>query len=186
MILRPRSFALRARAVFAPFYLARACLPSLERSRGIVINTSSIASVVPTPLRSSYTASKAALDHYFTSFSYENPRVHVLSLCPGSTQTNISINAVSATGASWGKMDEAIRNGLSPDRVAERALAAAASRCSVSWIAKPNELFGTRLAFFAPSLWSVIAPIQFKGYAERLTEAARPAQIQVKERNKAE
>lgn len=151
-----------------------------------MINTSSIASVVPTPLRSSYTASKAALDRYFTAFSYENPRVHVLSLCPGSTYTNVSVNAVAASGATWGKMDEAIRNGLSADRVAERALAAAASRCSVSWIAKPKELLGTRLAFFAPSLWSVIAPIQFRGYAQRLAETAQPQGQGQDERTKVE
>ncbi len=153
---------------FAPVMLARVCLPALNRARGIVINTSSIASVVPTPLRSCYTASKAGLDNYFISFAYENPDVHVLSLCPGSTVSNVSRNAIAPGGTNWGKMDVAIEQGLRPERVAERALAAAACGLRQAWVAQGKELMATRIACYAPDLWARMAPKLFRGYAESL------------------
>jgi len=88
---------------FAPVALTRACLPALLRHNihrgdqgGIIINTSSIASTIALPNRSSYASSKAALERFFDAFRHENPSVHVLSLLPGRTATNLSRNAVTA------------------------------------------------------------------------------------------
>lgn len=159
---------------FAPVAIARACLPALADSRGLIINTSSISSVVATPMRSSYCASKAALDAYFEALRYEQPRVRILTLCPGSTRTDVSINAVVPGGKTWGKRDADILHGLPPRRVAERALAAAACGINVAWVAARRELMGTRIAQYWPDVWERIAPAVFKGYAERLEQGGRP------------
>ncbi len=153
---------------FAPVALARACLPMLRSSRGTIVNTSSISSVVHTPLRSSYVASKAGLDAYFDSLRLENPEVRVVSSCPGSTATDVSVNAIGPDGERWGKRDAAILNGLSADRVAERTLAATAFGIQVAWVAAPLELNATRLARYCPGLWQMISPWWSKGYAATL------------------
>jgi len=149
---------------FAPVALTRACLPALLRHNihrgdqgGIIINTSSIASTIALPNRSSYASSKAALERFFDAFRHENPSVHVLSLLPGRTATNLSRNAVTPGSSTWGKTDAATAKGLAPERVAERGLAAAACRLQHAWVAVPLELAIIRLATYCPDLWRFIA-----------------------------
>lgn len=154
---------------FAPITLARQCLPALRNSNcGIIINTSSIASYIPTPWRSSYAASKAALDNYFTAFAYENADIHVLALCPGHTQSNVSLNALGPGGGTWGKMDEAIATGLPAERVAERALAAASCGIREAWVACGKELMATRIACYAPDVWARMSPKLLRDYVNEL------------------
>lgn len=160
---------------FAPVALTCKCMGALTEANGTVINISSIASVVSTPLRSTYCASKSALDAFFTSLRYEQPRVKIITICPGSTQTQISVNAVGPGGVKWNKLDSAIANGLSPHCVADRALAAASKGIVVSWIAGKRELWGTRLAHYCPDLWMRLAPLMFKGFAEALERSAVPS-----------
>lgn len=155
---------------FAPVALAREVSPALLASKGTIINVSSISSWLPTPLRSTYTASKSALDRYFTSFTYENPDIHVLSLCPGSTVSNVSMNALNSAGEKWKKMDDSIANGLPAARVAERGLAAVAAGIKVAFVAQGKELVATRLAYYRPDLWAAVAPRAFAGYAQKLEE----------------
>lgn len=144
--------------------ITRICLPTLVQRKGTIVNTSSIASMVPVPLRSSYTAAKAALDNYFTALQYENHDIHVLSARPGSTRTNVAVNAIIGDGKVFGKTDPNIQNGLHPDRVADRMLAAAACKIPTAWIAKPSELTVVRIAYYFPALWRMLAFKSAKRY----------------------
>lgn len=147
---------------FAPIHCARLCAQSSAGVR-MIINTSSLASTIAVPLRSSYSASKAALERWFDSFRLEHPEIHVLSLCPGRTVSNFSRNALTPGGGAYGKMDPSTANGLSPQRVADRALAAAACGINCAWVAVPKELFAIRLATYFPGLWSLVVSKMFSG-----------------------
>ena len=157
----------------APVAITRAVLPALKKSRGVIANTSTIASIIPTPLRSSYSAAKSALDKYFTSLSYEEDAVHVLHVHLGSTKTAIAHNAVVKDGKSFAKMDRNIENGLDPHRVALLIAAAAASRIEDAWIARPKELNAVRAAFYLPSLWNPLTKLMAKSYQRDVLQNAR-------------
>lgn len=150
----------------APIALARAILPALRESPGggAIVNTSSIAAYLSTPLRSSYSSSKAAIVAYFRCLDLEEPNVDVINIFPGSVNTPISINAIAKDGKAFGRSDVNIIAGLKVERVADRMLAAVSVRLKSSWIAKPKELTATRLANYLPSVWEVIAVKRTQSY----------------------
>lgn len=137
---------------FAPVALTRACLPALSGAlgNGMIMNISSISSVLNTAMRSSYCASKSALDAYFTSLRNEESGIRIISVRPGSTATDVSVNAMIPGGRKHDKRDESISNGLPAARVSERALAAAASGLTMACIAAPHELWRGRKAQYFP------------------------------------
>lgn len=145
---------------FAPVALARAVLPALRENPGgcgTVVNISSIAALVPTPLRSSYSAAKSALVSYFECLRLEEKDVRVVNIYPGSCRTPISMNAIVTGGKPYGRMDENIANGLLPSRVAECTLAAISAGRPWAWIAGPKELTAVRISQAFPSLWAFIS-----------------------------
>jgi len=52
--------------------------------------------------------------------------VGVTLVCPGYVRTSLSLNAVTGSGASYGKMDEATAKGVEPAALAAQVLAAVA------------------------------------------------------------
>lgn len=83
--------------MLAPVLLMQACLPSLAKRRGSIVNISSVATRRPWPKYSLYAASKAFLDcfarHVATEVGARGVRVNTLS--PGGVQTEMmdEINA---------------------------------------------------------------------------------------------
>ncbi len=81
---------------------------------------SSIAGKVGVPLRTAYCAAKHGLIGYADALRGELSQtgigVHVV--CPGSVATNVSRNALTASGTARGKSDKAIDDGLDPNTVA--------------------------------------------------------------------
>lgn len=150
----------------APVALTRAILPALRESPdgGVIVNTSSIAAYVCSPLRSSYASSKAAIVAYFGCLDLEEPNIDVVNIYPGSVNTPISINAIAKDGKTFGRSDANILAGLAVERVVDRMLAAVSVRLKSSWIAKPKELMATRLANYLPSIWEVIAVKRTQSY----------------------
>jgi short-subunit dehydrogenase len=158
----------------APALLTQACLPALERAKGVVVNTSSIASIVCVPLRSSYCASKAALSAWHESMRYEELGiVSVVNICPGSVRTNVARNAfVSSERQRRQSSDVNIENGLDVSYTAERMVAAAYGRLQNSWIAKSKELFATYAFFYFPALWPRVAPLLAQKYMAKVEESS--------------
>ena len=81
---------------FAPVALTKALLPALARSRGAVINISSVAAVVPVACMGAYNAAKAAIAMFSESL---RPELHargirVLTVLPGRIDTGFSKRAV--------------------------------------------------------------------------------------------
>lgn len=155
--------------------LARACLPALREAPGgsaTIVNTASIAALIHTPLRSSYAAAKSALVAYFECMALEEPSISVVNVFPGSVKTPICYNALTKDGKPFGRTDVNIENGLDPDRVADRMLAAVANKTPRSWIARPKELMAVRVAHAYPRLWAFMAQRLAAGYQNKLANPA--------------
>lgn len=113
---------------FGTVALTKAVLPFMtENKSGQIITISSLVGKIGSPLRSGYAASKHALHGFFDSLRAEvqDDNIKVLMVCPGFIKTNISINALDASGHSTGKMDENQEKGMLPAELAKKVLAAA-------------------------------------------------------------
>ena len=74
--------------VIAPFQMVRACAAALKKSRGAVVNVSSVASVLGTGSSVAYASSKAALETMSLSLARAlAPEVRVNVVAPGHTNT---------------------------------------------------------------------------------------------------
>ena len=95
-------------------YLSKALLPKMiEQGNGHLVILSSLVGKFGTQFRSSYAASKHALHGYFDSLRCEvyDKGIDISMICPGYIKTNVSINAVTATGEKNGLMDANQENG---------------------------------------------------------------------------
>ena len=101
---------------FAPVRLTQLILPHMiERGNGHVAVVSSIAGKVGVPLRGGYSAAKHALLGWYDTLRAELETAYgidVSVVVPGSVQTDVAINALSATGEARGHSDENIANGM--------------------------------------------------------------------------
>ncbi|MFP4430318.1 MAG: SDR family NAD(P)-dependent oxidoreductase [Spirochaetaceae bacterium] len=88
----------------------------------------SLAAYVPTPLRSTYSASKSALASYAESLAAEIAPLGITltHVVPGFVRTAVSTSALQGDGSAYGKMDGNQQNGMAPDVCARRILAAVA------------------------------------------------------------
>jgi 3-oxoacyl-[acyl-carrier protein] reductase len=74
--------------VIAPFQMVRACAEALKKSRGAVVNVSSVASLLGTGSSVAYASSKAALETMSLSLARSlAPEVRVNVVAPGHTNT---------------------------------------------------------------------------------------------------
>lgn len=87
------------------FHCIRFALPHLLKTKGMVVGVSSVSGFKALPGRSAYTASKHAFNGLLESVKIENLKsgVHVLTVCPGFTATNIRINALNEKGMAQGE-----------------------------------------------------------------------------------
>lgn len=85
-----------------------------EKKAGQYVVISSMAGKFGVPVRSGYSASKMALHGFFDAMRAElrGTGISVTIVCPGYIQTDISKNALTASGEAQGTMDEAQRNGM--------------------------------------------------------------------------
>jgi len=96
--------------------LSKAVLPSMiKNGGGQIVVVSSLVGKFGTKLRSAYAASKHALHGYFDSLRSEiyDKNIVITIVCPGFIKTNVSINALTASGTSQGTMDDAQASGMS-------------------------------------------------------------------------
>ena len=52
-------------------HLTQLCLPHLKTAKGNIVNVSSVAGLMPTPVHGFYAMTKAALDQFTRSLAYE-------------------------------------------------------------------------------------------------------------------
>ena len=119
-----------------PANLTRDLLPLLlssAASAGTATNPAAIGVVssvqgrLGIPLRTSYAASKHALQGFFDCLRAElHKKLTVTVISPGYVATNLSSNALTGDGRKYGKTDETTAKGMSPQLCARRSLVAVA------------------------------------------------------------
>ena len=110
---------------FGPLTLTKAVLPHmLDRGAGHVVAVTSVAGKYGSPGRSGYCAAKHAAHGLFDSLraEVEHRGVKVTLVVPGPVRTDISINALTADGTRWQRMDPFLERGLAPETCAARIL----------------------------------------------------------------
>ncbi len=112
---------------FAPVRLTQLLLPAMvERKAGHIAIISSVAGKVGAPLRTAYCAAKHACCGYYDALRAEVETaygIQVSVILPGSVQTAIATNSLTATGDVRGSSDANIDNGLPAEEAAARILA---------------------------------------------------------------
>lgn len=136
--------------------LSKAVIPQMNhRGGGCIVCISSLVGKFGTRYRSAYAASKHALHGYFDSLRIENPEIHILLACPGFIRTNVTINALTASGTAQGTMDDAQENGMLPEIFAEKLIKAVDAKKEEIYIGG-RETIGVLLKRFVPGLFSKI------------------------------
>lgn len=106
---------------FSYINLTKAVLPYMKRQKaGQIVVISSIAGKFGFYLRSSYSAAKHALHGFFDSLRLETEKYNIKTLivCPGKINTNVSRNAVTASGGKHEQHDPSHTNAMSAEECA--------------------------------------------------------------------
>lgn len=136
--------------------LTKAVLPTLlTHQLGHIVTITSLVGKFGSPLRSSYAASKHALHGFFDSLRAELAAtpIKITLICPGYIRTNVSVNALTGSGAKQGTMDEATGKGMLPDVLAHHILKAIADGKEEAYFGG-KEVLGVYLKRFFPGYFS--------------------------------
>ncbi|MCC5825909.1 SDR family oxidoreductase [Alkalimonas sp.] len=140
---------------FAQVALSRTALPQLLKQRqGQLAFVSSVAGLVGTQYRGSYSAAKAAIHLWANSVRAElfDQGIRVAVVFPGFVRTEVSANALTGDGKPLGSMDDAQANAMSADAFATKTIQALLKGKSYIVVGGRKERFGALLARLAPEL----------------------------------
>lgn len=107
---------------FSQVFLTKTVLPTfLAQKSGRIAFVSSVAGLLGTQYRASYSAAKAAIHMWANSLRAEvaDQGVGVSVIFPGFVKTNVSINALNGEGKAQGHDNEATANGLEAEEFAK-------------------------------------------------------------------
>lgn len=144
---------------FGTVALTKAILPNmLTNKSGLVVAISSAVGKFGSPWRSGYSASKHALHGFFDSLRAEcySDGLKVLIVCPGFIQTNVSINALTGSGAPLRQMDAATAAGLTAYEAARQIICAIKAGKEEVNIAGFKEKLGIWVKRYFPSAFSIM------------------------------
>ncbi len=122
--------------------VTKAILPTFIKQRfGHIVVISSVLGKYGAPYRSTYSASKHALQGFFDSLRPEIKayNLDITMICPGYVRTNVTINALRGDGTPNNVMAESTAGGIDPGRFAEKVLKVIRKR-------KPEVYFGGKEA----------------------------------------
>ncbi|RRB06949.1 SDR family oxidoreductase [Larkinella rosea] len=111
-------------------YATRYALPHILKTKGSIVGISSIAGFRGLPVRSGYSASKAAMNGFLEAVRTEllHTGVHVLLACPGFTTTNIRFSALDKEGQVAGETVRDESKMMSAEECADHILKAVKRR----------------------------------------------------------
>uniref|UniRef100_UPI00358F2B5A dehydrogenase/reductase SDR family member 7B isoform X2 n=1 Tax=Myxine glutinosa TaxID=7769 RepID=UPI00358F2B5A len=141
---------------FGTMALTKALLPSMvNRGSGHVVVISSVQGRIAIPFRSAYSASKHALQAFCDCLRAEVAEhgIDVTVISPGYIRTNLSINAVSADGSPYGRLDATTAEGQEPEAVAKEVYQAVVNRKKDVVLAGPVPKAAICLRALAPSIY---------------------------------
>ena len=147
---------------FAPLRLTQLVLPRMiERRSGQMAIVSSLAGQIGATLRTCYCAAKHACVGYFDALRAEVEEAYgigVSVILPGSVRTNVSVNAFTANGGTFGRTDVNIENGMTPEFAAGRIIAGLEAKTREIVVAEGMELAALRMRAADPeSLYAFTA-----------------------------
>lgn len=140
---------------FAQVAMTKAILPTfLQQRSGRIVFISSVAGLIGTQYRATYSAAKAAIHMWANSLRAEVAAqgIDVSVVFPGFVKTNVSLNALTGNGEAQGFQDEAIEQGLDADEFAEQTVKALLQKQEYIVIGGKKEKLGVMLSRLAPSL----------------------------------
>lgn len=142
---------------FSYMELTRLLLPHfMERKSGHFVAISSVMGKIGTPMRSAYAAAKHALHGYFDCLRVEvyADNINVTVITPGYIRTNVSLNAVTATGEKLNKVGKNIGGGYPAERAAGQILRAIEKGRYEKYVGRPfsREWMAIHLMRFFPSI----------------------------------
>lgn len=144
---------------FGNIALTKAVLPYFRKQKsGHFVVISSIAGKFGFFLRSAYSASKHALHGFYESLMLEEEKnsIKVTIACPGKINTDISVNALNASGVSHGEMDHNQATGMSAEECVQHLLKAVEKNKKEVLIGN-KEINAVKLKRFSPKFfWKVI------------------------------
>ena len=142
---------------FGTVALSKALLPHfIERKSGHYVVISSLVGKIGSPLRSGYAASKHALHGFFDSLRAEHyqDNIQVTLICPGFIKTQVSVNALDASGEPRNVMDQAqAYSRFSAEKCAKLIIKAIQRQKKEVYIGG-KEVLGVYLKRFFPSLFA--------------------------------
>ena len=140
---------------FAQIKLTKSVLPYFENQGfGHVIFISSVAGLLGTQYRASYSAAKGAIHMWANSLraEYAEKGLNVSVVFPGFVKTNVSFNALNGAGNAQAHQDEAIENGLEADDFAQKVVKAVLSNKEYIVIGGLKEKLGVAISRVSPKL----------------------------------
>lgn len=140
---------------FAQVNLTRQALPLLlADGGGKVVFVSSVAGLVGTQYRGSYSAAKAALHLWANSLRAElfEQGLTVATIFPGFVKTEVSLNALTGDGTALGTMDDAQANAMTAEQFAEKAVKALLKGKNYIVIGGLKERLGALVSRLSPEL----------------------------------
>lgn len=148
---------------FGSLYCTKAALPSLTRSKGMILVNESIAGVAPLLGRTGYSASKHALHGMFTSLRCElrHKGVHVMIVCPGFIKTNLQTRALGSDGKIARHEQTTVGKSDTPENVAKQIVDGIVKKKSMLVLTFMGKL-GYLVSRFFPLLYEHIMTRQFK------------------------
>lgn len=151
---------------FSQVFLTKTALPSfLQQKSGRIVFVSSVAGLLGTQYRASYSAAKAAIHLWANSLRAEVAAdgVDVSVIFPGFVKTNVSINALNGEGKAQGFDNEATANGLEADEFAKTAVKALLAGEEYIVVGGRKEKLGVAVSRLSPStLYKMIRKMKVK------------------------
>jgi short-subunit dehydrogenase len=146
---------------FGTIALTKSLIPHfIKRKQGHFVTVSSITGIIGTPYRTAYAAAKHALQGFFNSLRAElwkeSPSIYVTMICPGWTNTNLSITALKGDGSPQNKKDDTHEQGLTPTFVAKKIVAAIKMQKREIYVGGWKETTAAYLHRYLPGLFARI------------------------------
>jgi len=137
----------------------------LKRKTGHIVFMSSVLGRISVPNSAAYSASKHALQALADSLRAEvvAAGIRVTVISPSFVKTDITVNALTASGQRFGQVTKDIASGYSPDYVAERTFKAVINQESDVVIAPIPDKAAIYIRSFLPNIYFFI----MKFYARR-------------------
>jgi dehydrogenase/reductase SDR family member 7B len=139
---------------FSNVVISKTLLPFMcERGQGCFVVTNSLSGKFGIPKLAAYSASKHALHGFFETLraEYKNEGIKVSMITVGLVNTPITLHALKGDGSNYGKMQNAIAAGISPETCA-RSIIKAVARGKCEALVGALEKYSVLVKRFFPGL----------------------------------